>query len=91
MFDFLLEVIEHDDFTKPLTQSELEDPDNKTLCVIMYLLSLEPSLLADLNFAQMNLDEEKLLMLGPLSRVLFVITFCASIKKENEDFPKGII
>lgn len=90
MFDFFLEVIEHEDFTRPLTHAELDDPENKTLCIILYILSLEPSFLADLNYAQMNMDESKLMMLGPLSRALFVITFTTSIHRENTTLPKGV-
>jgi hypothetical protein len=90
MFDFFLEIIEHEDFTRPLTHSELDDPNNKSLCIILYILSLEPSFLADLNYAQINLDESKLMMLGPLSRALFVITFTTSIQRENTNLPKGI-
>lgn len=58
--------------------------------MILYLLSLEPSFLADLNLAQINLDESKLELLGPLSRVLFVMTYNAHRTIENEAHPKGI-
>lgn len=52
---------------------------------------MEPSFLADLNLAQINLDENQLQIFGPLSRALFEITTAGAGKMEYLENPCGLI
>jgi len=56
-FDFLLEFINHENFNSPLTLEEFEDSNNISICVIAYLLSMEPSVMPSLNRAYTTLDQ----------------------------------
>lgn len=56
------------------TEDELRDPSNPLTHLLLYLLSLEPSILHHLNMALLTPSSQKLLEnLGPLARVLHVI------------------
>lgn len=57
--------------------------------IFLYILSLEPSIGAELNRAIICFDQRKTSMLGPLARVLFVILSAGEDLREDK-LRKGI-
>ena len=73
MFEYLKDSIKVNDLEIPLTIEELQNLKSRTCNLIMYLLSIEPSITVDINKAIIFFDMTKLMMLGPITRALFVI------------------
>lgn len=73
MFEYLKSSIKVNDLNSPLTTEELQDQRSKTSSLIMYLLSIEPSITLEINRAIICFDMTRLMMLGPITRALFVI------------------
>ena len=60
VFEFFYECVEFDSIDKPMTKEQMTDPDNKSVQLILYLYTMEPSLYFDVNQACMNVDHSKL-------------------------------
>ena len=70
VFDKLLENVQLKDDGK---DEKYTDPESKTVRLILWLFTIEPSFYADLNEACIKMDDEKVEMLGPFARAIYLI------------------
>ena len=69
IFKHMLDCLEFEDKNAPLTSIELQSPNNKAVCTIMYLYSMDTPFCRELaNISKVNKD--KLYQLGPFDRCL---------------------
>ena len=60
------------------------DLESKTVRLVLWLLTIEPSFYADLNEACIKMDETKLPMIGPFARVIYLILKFAELNRINK-------
>lgn len=81
VFDKLLEGAEIQNGGK---NEQYTDPESKTVRLILWLFTIEPSFYADLNDACINEDEEMLELLGPFARAIHLILKYVELNRENK-------
>ena len=67
----------------------LQDSQSPEVCLLLYLLSLEPTLLYDLNEACRDLDESKILALGAYAQVMRVVLNGIGENNKKDAIKKG--
>jgi len=72
VFNKLLELAEIDDPDDPL-KGKLDDLEDKSTCLLLYIYSCEPPLYMDLHTASRRMDKRFLESLGPFARALIKI------------------
>jgi len=60
------------------------DPESKTVRLILWLFTIEPSFYADLNDASIEQDEQKVEMLGPFARAIFLVLTFVELNRVNK-------
>lgn len=65
------------------------DPESKTVKLILWLYTIEPSFYADLNEACINSDQSKIHMIGPFARAIHLILKYVELNRANK-IPTGM-
>ena len=86
VFDKLLESV---DLKNNGKGEQYTDPESKTVKLILWLFTIEPSFFADLNEACISLDESRLHMIGPFARAIHLILKYVELNKLNK-IPNGM-
>lgn len=64
------------DFEDPnqvLTEEELQNPNSKATCLIMYIYSMESPFSYELNNSWKSQDKSKIAFFGPIERAMYEI------------------
>ena len=70
-FDFIIECMDPETVNEPITLEALKDPSSPEVCMLLYLYSMEPPFYHELQVASREMDESKLLALGPFAVAMY--------------------
>jgi len=62
---------------------DYNDPTSPSICLILYLYTVEPAYYAEVSHASLYMDMQKLLMLGPYARAYSEILTCSERNRED--------
>lgn len=97
VLDCILDLAQIENLTQPMVvkillkdglgypiKEGLLDPDNKSLQLVLWLYSIEPSIQEDLNKACLEMNDEHLESLGPYAAALYTVFQGAEFNRKDK-------